>query len=270
MKFILVLLLSALVAGHPLWAGPLDAPILEGQVLFTWDADADGTDDLEYRIYAPRAAQGFFIYNSVEAVIRTTESVRLVQPEGGRFSFEIGEEVGSSALVYSNGNGGSPVSANWMPLLSYDEWQKNEGGLWRFRDNTPLIESPALTFYTNRTDLLIGFRHQGELSTNYGWLRLTRAAALFTNVFTVAGFDWNPVSGAPIRAGQPPAFPVVPTLTADGQLHLAWPESLAGWVLETSEQLGPYAEWQPVPDVFTHEVLLALPENNRFYRLRQP
>ncbi len=249
-------------------AGPLDAPMLESQILFTWDVDGDGTEDIKYLggvtpLPAPDA-----IYNGVEFDIITSSSARLLQPVKNRFSFQLGESVGAAAGVFSNGNGGAG-SDNWMSLLAYDEAQAFPGAFWRYYDKSKGLPA-ALNFYTNKTDLLIGFRFAAAMGTHYGWFHFTRPEARFTNAFTLAASDWNPIPGQPIGAGQPPVIPVVPTVTPEGQLRLAWPAALAGWVLEASELLGPGADWQPVPDVSANEVLLALPETSRFYRLRRP
>jgi hypothetical protein len=157
-----------------------------------------------------------------------------------------------------------------MALLSYDEAQAFPGAFWRYRDNIQLLKNSPKTFFTNKTELLIGFRFAADTGTHYGWFHFTRPAARFTNAFTLAASDWNPLPGEPIGAGQPPVIPVVPTVTPEGQLRLAWPAAIASWVLESSETLGPDAVWQPVPDVATNEVLLPLPETSRFYRLRKP
>jgi len=209
------------------------------------------------------------IYNRVTFQISTADTCRLLQPTANRFVFELGESVGTGAALYSNRNGGG-LADNWMPLLAYDEAQAFPGAFWRYRDNTKLFDNPALTFYTNKTELLIGFRFAAETGTHYGWFHFTRPEARFTNAFTLAASDWNPLPGEPIGAGQPPVIPVVPTVTPEGQLRLAWPAAIASWVLESSATLGPDAVWEPVPDVVTNEVLLALPETSRFYRLRKP
>ncbi len=251
-------------------AGPLDAPILESQTLFTWDPNGDGNKNAEYQVQVAPANTTAATYNSVNIELQTFGGLRLVQPGMGRFSFQPAELVGGSALVFNNNTGASGGSENWMSLLSYDERQDFPGAFWRYRDNTTLLDNPALTFYTNKTELLIGFRFLADTGTHYGWFHFKRPAARFTNAFTLAASDWNPLPGEPIGAGEPPVIPVVPTVTPEGQLRLAWPAAIASWVLESSETLGPDAVWQPVPDVFSNEVLLALPETSRFYRLRQP
>jgi hypothetical protein len=251
-------------------AGPLDAPMLESQTVFTWDANGDGTDEVRYLgAVQPRPGTDH-IYNRVEFSLQTFAGLRLVQPAKARFLFQPSEMVGANALTFNNNTGASGGSENWMSLLSYDEAQPFVGAFWRYRDNTMLLDNPALTFHTNKTELLIGFQFAADTGTHYGWFHFTRPAARFTNAFTLAASDWNPLPGEPIGAGQPPVIPVVPAVTPEGQLRLAWPAAIASWVLESSETIGPDAVWQPVPDVFTNEVLLALPETNRFYRLRKP
>lgn len=265
-------LIAVFVAGtlHRAVAGPLDAPILESQTVFTWDADGDGTTEAEYLVsVAPRISTAS-TYNTVNIVFHTYGGFRLIQPTKGRFSYQPGETVGAGATVFNNNAGASGGSENWMSLLSYDERQDFPGAFWKFFDNVTLLENPALTFFTNKTELLIGFRFLADAGTHYGWFHFTRPAARFTNAFTLAASDWNPLPGEPIGAGQPPVIPVVPTVTGDGQLRLAWSAALVGWTLEASGRVGPDANWEPVPGQFTGEALLPLPETNHFFRLRRP
>jgi hypothetical protein len=267
-----IFLITAFVVGtlFRTSAGPLDAPMLESQTVFTWDANGDGTDEVRYLgAVQPRPGTDH-IYNRVSFSLQTFGGLRLVQPAKARFFFQLAELVGGNGAVFDNNTGASGGSENWMSLLSYDEAQEFPGAFWRYRDNIKLLDNPALTFFTNKTELLIGFRFAAETGTHYGWFHFTRPEARFTNAFTLAAMDWNPLPGEPIGAGQPPVIPVVPTVTPEGQLRLAWPAAIASWVLESSETLGPDAVWEPVPDVATNEVLLALPETSRFYRLRKP
>ncbi len=267
-SFLISFLASALVLR--LSAGSLDAPLLESQTVFTWDSNADGSDEIVYLAAVAPAISTASTYNRIELSLQTFGGFRLLQPVNGRFDFQADELVGGNSPEFNNNTGAGGGSENWMSLLSYDERQEFPGAFWKFFDTTGRLENPALTFYTNKTELLIGFRFLADTGTHYGWFHFTRPAARFTNAFTLAGSDWNPIPGEPIGAGEPPVIPVVPAVTPEGQLRLAWPAAVAGWVLESSETLGPDAVWQPVPDVFTNEVLLALPETSRFYRLRQP
>jgi hypothetical protein len=244
--------------------------LLESQTVFTWDSNADGSDEIVYLAAVALAISTASTYNRIELSLQTFGGFRLLQPVNGRFAFQAAELVGSSTPEFNNNTGASGGSENWMSLLSYDERQDFPGAFWKFFDTTGRLENPALTFYTNKTELLIGFRFLADTGTHYGWFHFTRPAARFTNAFTLAASDWNPLPGEPIGAGQPPVIPVVPTVTGDGQLRLAWSTALVGWTLEASGRVGPDANWEPVPGPFTGEALLPLPETNRFFRLRRP
>lgn len=62
----------------------------------------------------------------------------------------------------------------------------------------------------------------------------------------------------------------------DGDITFRWPVSAVGYVLESSSQLGPDAQWQPVPVVPAQEgdqfraTVPVDPDANRFFRLRLP
>ncbi len=262
------LTLGLIFAVLGVFAGPLDAPMLESQTLFTWDTDGDGIEDIKYLGGVAALPTDDAIYNRVVFEVHASSGMRLLQPAQNRVPFQQSEPVGNGAVVYSNGNGGG-VSDNWLPLLGYDEAQAFPGAFWRFYDKT--VGLPAtLTFFTNKTDLLIGFRFAAATGTHYGWFQFTRPEARFTNAFTLAAYDWNPLPGEPISAGQPPIIPVVPTVTPEGQLHLAWSAELTGWVLEATDRIVTGAKWEPVPDVSGTEALLVMPETSRFFRLRRP
>lgn len=249
-----------------LLATSLIPPLLESSTPMDWKID-EGTRFLYYADVVPLPSPAA-IYNAVTVGLNTYGSAKLLKPASSSYTFAASEMVGPESAVFSNGVGGAN-SDNWMVLLGYDESQSFAGAFWKYFDKVKGQPAP-LSFFTNRTELLIGFQFAGDSGPHYGWFHFKRPDTHFTTGFTLAASDWNPLPGEPIGAGQPPVIPVVPTVTPEGQLRLAWPAAVASWVLESSETLGPDAVWQPVPDVATNEVLLALPETSRFYRLRKP
>ncbi|MBN8247721.1 MAG: hypothetical protein J0L84_09790 [Verrucomicrobia bacterium] len=129
---------------------------------------------------------------------------------------------------------------------------------------------PPARFLRNQTNLWIGFRFLGEGGLHYGWMQFARSNTLFTTPYELISHRWHPIPDEPIGAGQPPVIPVETQITSEGQLRLAWSGFVATWILEYCDVLDPEAEWLPVPEAGSTEALLPLPEDQRFFRLREP
>lgn len=235
----------------------LGQPVTNQAVVVSLDVDWDGEQDASYEQHGVPSVNPN--YYNCSYFLRFTPHLRFLRASPREVSFPEGQSVSLSSPNYINSAGD-----NYVGLLGYAaEWKIP--GYWDF------YQYPLSAFYDDKTNLLIGFRFTRlEVGTqHHGWLRFTRPDTNFTTAFELVAHDWNPLPGQPIAAGQPPAIPLNPQVTADG-LQLDWPPEVADWVLETSDQLGPLEDWQPVPDASGPLVLLPLPETNRFYRLRRP
>lgn len=269
------LALASLLIGSRCWAGPdlilgLDhPPVTNSAVLVALDFDADGEMDTTYENVSSYEPQGETPYYSVGFFLRNTSHLRFLRGTSQHADFSAGQSVWSGNTIYV-----SRGEDNYVLLLGYDS-ALFAGVQWNYFD---FVQRNALSFagghafFTNKTEVLIGFRLASrELgTTHFGWVRLTRPDSLFITPFEVAGYDWNPLPNEPIGAGLPPVIPVQSAFTSEGQLRLKWPAAVANWVLESGPTLGPDAVWEPVPDVVGTEHLLEPPEANRFYRLRRP
>lgn len=237
-------------------------PITNNAILVVFDFDADGTSDATYEQigFKSRTNPDYYV---CEVFLRNTSTLRFLRGANKRIDFAANQVVSELSPVHVSASGG-----NYVSLLDYDAQFINFVE-WRFID---LGLAPPENFYTNKTEVLIGFRLTSlDLGTkHHGWLKLNRPDTRITTPFAVAGYDWNPLPDQPIAAGDPPVIPVQSALNEVGQLRLQWPAGVSSWVPESSPTLGPDAVWEPVPDVVGTEVVLALPETNRFFRLRRP
>jgi hypothetical protein len=263
-----IILPLLLLTGHCCLADPdlvlgVDRPpATTNAVVVTLDVDGDGEPDATYEHNAANLPLGDAPYYRVGFFLRNTAHLRFMRAMTKQIDFSAGQSVSAANQVYV-----SPSGDNYVILLGYDAGLY-ENIQWNYFDRT---KNYSDAFFTNKTEVLIGFRVTSLdlITTHYGWVRLTRTDPLFITPFEVAGYDWNPLPDQPIAAGQPPVIPLGHEITPDG-MRLSWPTQVAGWILESSEVLGPAAVWEPVPEASGTEALLPRPEGTRFYRLRRP
>lgn len=236
-------------------------PVTDSGVGVALDFDGDTETDAAYEHQSVNITQGTEPYYRVTFFLRNSPQLRFVRTSKQRIDFLTGNAVSLTSQAYVGPGGGNEVT-----LLAYDA--ESRFSQWTFYDTT--VGSSDM-FFTNKTEVLVGFRMTSLKAgtTHHGWLRFTRPDSHFTTPFAVAGYDWNPLPGEPIAAGLPPVIPLTPQVTAEG-LRLSWPAAVAAWTLEASDQLGPAAQWSPVPGVSGTEVVLAPPATSRFFRLRKP
>lgn len=260
----LLTLVTGLLGMSVMGAPPLAPPLEEdGRVGVSVDLDGDG--DFECESYAGRNRQprdGLEEFYSVGVVLRSLQGGVLVTPSPSRVPFRMGERIAAGSPVYSDLGGG-----NWIPIGRYYQ-TRFPGDDWTYLN--PFLSSPH-TFYSTETNLWMGCRFMTEDGVHLGWVQLTRADRDYLTQYDIVGHDWNPIPGAPIEAGLPPAIPLHSELAAEG-LRVRWPAvvGLANWILEVSDSLGTEAEWRSVSEAANGEVLLDPPESTRFFRLRRP
>lgn len=236
-------------------------PITNTALLVAFDFDADGTSDTSFEQYGSRIEVSLPHYSS-GVFLRNSNQLRFLQGTSKQVDFAANQIISRSNKAYV-----SAGENNYVTLLAYVS-QFINFVQWRFID--PGFPPPE-NFYTNKTEVLIGFRLTSlDLGTkHHGWLKFTRPDTRITTPFAVAGYDWNPLPDEPIAAGQPPVIPLVHEVTTAG-LKLSWPAPVAGWGLETSDTLGAAEVWRPVPEANGTGTLLPPPDGTRFYRLRRP
>jgi len=241
------------------------APPQEEDVRVGGQVDFDKDSQIEFDMLSVReggpAPEGGETYE-VGVTLRNHHPNLFLRSTSTRIQFREGEAVSSKNLKVSDDWG-----SNWIPVGDYLQ-RRFPGTEWTFAD--PLSSRPP-TYWSTETNLLIGCKLYSEDGVHYGWIRLTRPDRNFLTQYDVATHDWNPLPGEPIRAGLPPEIPLASEAVAEG-ISVRWPVAigLATWVLESSDSLGPDAEWVPIPEAANGEILLEPPESMRFYRLRRP
>jgi len=137
---------------------------------------------------------------------------------------------------------------------------------------------PPSSFYRQvhgLTDFLLGYRFVAEGDNHFGWLKFSRGNTIFTNIFDLTAYEWNPIPEAPIQAGLPPEIPLATEVVEDGSgqpvLRVSWNPALATWIFETTADLTPPVTWTEYPAGGTlAEVPLAGGDSRRYFRLRRP
>ncbi|HAB18158.1 MAG TPA: hypothetical protein DCE44_17130 [Verrucomicrobiales bacterium] len=242
-------------------SGPLDAPITTNGIAAEFDFNGDGHNEFDYSYAASRFDDPTQEYYRVDLGLRSYGGGKHLKASATRVPFQKDEAISVNSPEFLT-EGGS----NWIGLGAYDAARFAEGLPWRFVDITKGL--PGI-FWRNRTEVIIGFRFSVDDGAHFGWFRYVRPDTNFTTAFELAAYDWNPLPGEPIGAGLPPVIPLIPEMAEDG-LRLSWPAAIASWILEFTDELGPEAYWQAIPEASGTEILLPPPEVTRFYRMRKP
>lgn len=243
-------------------------PVTESRVIDVLDSDNDNLMEATYEVLSSLSIVQDMPYYRVSFFLRNGNYFRFVLAAEKRVNFLPEETISTLNKAYVGWDGGNAIG-----LCAYDAMlvQEAQWNYFDFIQRNPVYMAGGHAFYTNKTEILIGFRFTNlEANTvHHGWFRLTRPNALFITPFDLVASDWNPLPNEPIRAGLPPDIPLVFAVEESG-LRLGWPVQVSGWILEVSEQLGPEAQWTPVPDVSATEVQIMPSEGTQFYRLRKP
>ena len=230
------------------------------------DIDGNGGADFWYAIDASGPFGRFPITWVVGSGIDVLSFSRFLRASADRVLFEKGEPVGGDREIYQEQD--SIGIFYGFALIGYqvENYSFGAPSAWEYitRGSNPL--------FLNQTNVLLGVRLKVDEVFHYGWLRLSRPAADNHTLFEVSGYDWNPIPGAPIGAGESPGPPPLhSSVNGEGQLLLEWDAAYGEMQLEWANTLAEPVDWQPVPELGPPPVQLPLAgESQRFYRLRRP
>lgn len=249
--FCIVLLLSGGGGGLSIASEPLPGSTNLAVISFT----GNGAQGLLYQAEVVREL-GFAVV--VAGAIPLNRSVILARSAASPF-FQQSDEVSEDRSPHVN----PPDGQNRAPLTGYVAQQDFETGVWHFFE-AGISVGP-------QTDLLVGVQLRLEDSDHYGWVRFSRPDAKPETLFQVAGHDWNPVPGAPIRAGLPPEIPIASEILPEGAgIRLTWPGGISHWILESTASLSPPILWEEYPASGGSYANVPAEDADRFFRLRRP
>ena len=252
MRWILLMLLTlASVAASA-------QPLMTSTRFASVDFDKDGINEADYEASVSVSQQGndqqFRVFTHVVArwgVFALRETLESLY-------FGEGSEISTKAPV----NGSPPLSTSARLVLYISDWDNvNE---WQYYDVFP-EDNPG-----DRLTVYVGLRFPAEGGLCHGWLKFVRPSTELPTLFTLDSYDWNPIPGAPIRAGLPPEIPIQSEWLPDGEtLRFTWPPVLTSWILESTPSLVPPVVWEPAEYGGGYaDVLTTGP--GRFFRLRRP
>ncbi|MBX3731620.1 MAG: hypothetical protein KF791_03395 [Verrucomicrobiae bacterium] len=171
-------------------------------------------------------------------------------------------DEGSPVSTDSPANGAPPLVTTVALTLYLAYWSQFLEWLY-----VPLSEVDHLG---SRLSVYVGLRFPTEGGMCHGWLKFVRPDTQLPTLFILDSSDWNPIPGAPIRAGLPPEIPIQSEWLPDGEtLRFTWPPALVSWVLESTPNFTPPVVWEPVESGGGYADVSAT-EQGRFFRLRRP
>ena len=222
------------------------------------DLDGDGLIEAKYEAIVSVSGIGSSLQLGVVTLVVALPGVTTLRGSREELYFDEGFLVSSD----SPANGSPPLSTS-ARLVIYVSNQ-NRFLEWLYVEGTSL-DSPG-----DRLNVFVGVRFPAEGGMCHGWLKFVRPDAQLPTLFTLDSYDWNPIPGAPIRAGLPPEIPIQPEVLSDGKtLRFTWPAALASWILESTADLAPPVVWEPL-DSGGGYADIAATEQRRFFRLRRP
>ena len=233
-------------------------PLMTSTRFDSIDFDKDGINEADYEANVSVSQQGdrqqFAVFSHVVArwgVFALRETLESLY-------FGEGSEISTKAPV----NGSPPLSTSARLVL----YISNRDSLdqWQYFDASP-VDNPG-----DRLTVYVGLRFPAEGGLCHGWLKFVRPSTELPTLFTLDSYDWNPIPGAPIRAGLPPEIPIQSEWLPDGEtLRFTWPPVLTSWILESTPSLVPPVVWEPAEYGGGYaDVLTTGP--GRFFRLRRP
>ena len=236
--------------------GDASNPLPASTNLAVLDFNGDGLIEFTYR--AVVASQFDFAVVSSSLLPRSGSSI--LSASSSAPLFELDAEVSISSVGYTNPLTGSYI----LPVSSYVAQLDPPAGVWYF------FPGGGLSYTGEKLEIFVGVLVSWNDEAHSGWIRLTRPDLDPENLFSVSGFDWNPIPGAPIRAGLPPEIPVATeVLPEDGGIRLSWAAGVSHWILESTRSLSAPVVWEPYPAGGTYADVP--PEDaDRFFRLRRP
>lgn len=249
----LELILAVMVA---VGVGEAAVPLPASTNLSTIDINGDSSVDIIYRAVLVTDGELAVVASSI--VSRGGSVILAASPQLPFFEAEA--EISVTLSRYTNSLDGS----NFLPVSSYVAQLDPPAGVWYF------FPGGGLSYTGGKLEFLVGVLVNSDEEAHSGWIRFTRPDLDPENLFSVSGSDWNPIPGAPIRAGLPPEIPVATeVLPEDGGIRLSWAAGVSHWILESTRNLSPPVVWEPYPAGGTYADVP--PEDaDRFFRLRRP
>ncbi len=220
------------------------------------DVDGDGEVDVDYYREIGVIGNNPWPTKEVGFVAVGKSTVRLLRAKGTQLNFPLGQMVSAANAVEFNSSGFSAVVAN-------DYYTIDFSGSF----TCDYIDNPRS--WNALTNGIAGIRLQSDDGFHYGWIRFARPDLEPSTPFAVVDHDWNPVPGAPIGAGEPPALPALQTQLGETGLTLTWDARFPNLQLEWAESLSEPVDWHHVEDAGAGTALLPPAETNRFFRLRK-
>lgn len=222
------------------------------------DFNKDGIIEADYEAIVSVSQQGDQQQFSVFTLVVARRGVFPLRETLESLYFDEGSEISTKAPI--NGSPGLSTSARLVLYIS--DWDNvNE---WQYYDVFPK-DNPG-----DRLTVYVGLRFLAEGGMCHGWLKFVRPSTELPTLFTLDSYDWNPIPGAPIRAGLPPEIPIQSEWLPDGEtLRFTWPPALTSWILESTPSLVPPVVWEPVESGGGYANVLTT-EPGRFFRLRRP
>ena len=230
-------------------------------ILAVLDVDGNGHDDVQYyRSVSSGGASGIRrIVGHVTDTILANNAVNYVTPNRKRVFASVGEVIRDSWVVVDLVTG--------IGLTAYVADNDPGGWLHYYMDYPNNLNAETVG--------ILGLRLRMDDGFHYGWIRFTRPDTDVQTAFSVADWDFNPLPGEPIRAGYPPEIPIsaewIQGENQEVRVRVSWPLAVSSWVLETTTQLGPSAQWVEYPVGGTPaEIPVGPEEPSRYFRLRKP
>ena len=232
-------------------------PLPASTNLTSIDFNEDGFSDFTHRAVVEVRTDDIALVGS-SLIPRLGADILLASPETPLFAWS--GEISTSCIRYTN----SLTGARKLPISTYIAQLDPIANVWYF------FSADEKAYTTGMYECFVGVLVTFHDEPHLGWVRFSRPDLNPETLFSVSGYDWNPIPGAPIRAGLPPEIPVATEVLPEGAgIRLSWSAGVSNWMLESTRSLSPPVVWERYPTNGTHA---DVPREaaGYFFRLRRP
>jgi hypothetical protein len=237
-------------------------PMTHDAVIVSLDLDRNGNPEVSFEVSATQQSESPEAWEVSMGLIPVGDS-RVLRKAAERVDFDRGDFIGTGLNAVTNEFPRPPRPPLLGYTLSFLNYSATLLGEWQY-------QQLASSTFRSRSNVIAGVQLHLLDGVHFGWLMFVREEASDHAPFLFAGFNYHPVPGEPILAGEAPPFPSLALSRSQGGLKFTWDSRWGNLVLEAAKTLMEADAWVPVGESSGGPLEIDQVEDFRFFRLRTP